>query len=293
MGLIPLAPLRYAALAAAFALGQSAWATDTPPQDASFLTAQATALEHGEGVPQDYSKAATLYCEAARQGNAEAQFSLGWMYANGRGVARDDALASFFFDLAAKQGIVQAKNMLRFVGAAAANPPECMKDKTEDLSVPEGISPEQKKVMALIHELAPEYAINPALALAVVSVESNFKAGARSPKNAQGLMQLIPDTAERFKVKDAFDPVQNLKGGLAYLRWLLAYFQGDVALAAAAYNAGEGAVNKYQGIPPYQETRAYVQRILELFPKREHPFDPTVTEPSPLMPRIRAKKLEG
>jgi len=286
-----------AALIAALCLSAQALAGEPARQDAKLLTAQATALEHGEGIARDYDKAITLYCEAAHQGDAEAQFSLGWMYANGRGVARDDALASYFFGLAAKQDLAQARNMLRVVGDQAAAAPECMKDKpetkTDDISLPEDASPERKKVVEMIKKLAPEFAISPRLAFAVVTVESNFQAAARSEKNAQGLMQLIPETAERFKVKNAFDPVQNLRGGLAYLRWLLAYFQGDVALATAGYNAGEGAVDKYQGVPPYQETRAYVQRIQELFPEREHPFDPRITEPSSLLPRIRAKAVKG
>ena len=79
-------------------------------------------------------------------------------------------------------------------------------------------------------------------------------------------MQLIPETSARFNVKQPFDPVQNIRGGFAYLRWLLAYFQGDVALVAAAYNAGEGIVERYRGIPPYAETRAYVQRIMRYLP---------------------------
>ena len=94
-----------------------------------------------------------------------------------------------------------------------------------------------------------------------------------SPKNAQGLMQLIPETSARFNVKKPFDPVQNIRGGLAYLRWLLAYFRGDVTLVAAAYNAGEGTVERYRGVPPYAETRAYVQRIKRHFRKDEHPYD--------------------
>jgi soluble lytic murein transglycosylase-like protein len=82
--------------------------------------------------------------------------------------------------------------------------------------------------------------------------------------------------------------VQNIRGGLAYLRWLLAYFRGDVTLVAAAYNAGEGAVNKYRGVPPYAETRAYVLRIRALYRKAEHPFDPRAADPSPDLARIRA-----
>jgi len=74
-------------------------------------------------------------------------------------------------------------------------------------------------------------------------------------------MQIIPETAERFGVTDIMDPVQNIRGGMAYLRWLLNYYRGDVSLVLAAYNAGEGAVDRYNGVPPYAETLAYVQRI--------------------------------
>ena len=96
----------------------------------------------------------------------------------------------------------------------------------------------------------------------MVEAESNFNPQARSPKDAQGLMQLIPATADRFGVKDVWDPEQNLNGGMAYLRWLLDHFDGDVKLALAGYNAGEGAVEKHGGVPPYQETQSYVARIL-------------------------------
>ena len=75
---------------------------------------------------------------------------------------------------------------------------------------------------------------------------------ALSPKNAKGLMQLIPATAARFNVRNPYDPAQNIRGGIAYLSWLLAYFEGDVTLVAAAYNAGEGAVERYRGVPPYR-----------------------------------------
>jgi soluble lytic murein transglycosylase-like protein len=84
-------------------------------------------------------------------------------------------------------------------------------------------------------------------------------------------------------VRNALDPTQNIRGGMAYLRWLLAYFEGDVQLALAAYNAGEGAVERYRGVPPYAETRAYVRKILGAIGYRlTHPFDPKVTEPSPV-----------
>jgi soluble lytic murein transglycosylase-like protein len=148
----------------------------------------------------------------------------------------------------------------------------------------------QKKALELVNKLAPEYGIHPRLALAVIRAESNFDAAARSEKNAQGLMQLIPETSVRFNVIRPFDPVQNVRGGLAYLRWLLAYFQGNVTLVAAAYNAGEGAVNRYRGIPPFAETRAYVKRIMEFFGKSEHPYDAAVTGPSPELQRIQSAR---
>ena len=138
----------------------------------------------------------------------------------------------------------------------------------------------------MIEREAKEHDIDASFVSALIRAESNFDPNARSPKNALGLMQLIPETSARFNVKKPFDPVQNVRGGLAYLRWLLAYFKGNVALVAAAYNAGEGTVEKYRGIPPYAETRAYVQRIKRYFRRDSHPFDSTVTDPSPELPRI-------
>jgi soluble lytic murein transglycosylase-like protein len=95
----------------------------------------------------------------------------------------------------------------------------------------------------------------------VIYVESSGDAGALSPKGAQGLMQLMPETARRLGVTDPFDPRQNVLGGARYLRFLLDVFEGDAALALAAYNAGENAVVRYRGIPPYAETRQYLSRV--------------------------------
>ena len=144
-----------------------------------------------------------------------------------------------------------------------------------------------RKIVELVLKMAPQYQVEPQLALAIIAAESNFNTHALSPKNAQGLMQLIPETSERFNVKNPYDPAQNLRGGLTYLRWLLAYFEGDVALVAAAYNAGEGKVERYRGVPPYLETRAYVQRILKAVGATAHPFDRSVAQPSPALERIR------
>lgn len=107
--------------------------------------------------------------------------------------------------------------------------------------------------------------VSPALVLAVIAVESGGRAGAQSPKGAQGLMQLMPDTAARFGVADRLAPDQNIRGGVAYLDWLLTEFDGDAVLALAGYNAGEGAVRKHGGVPPYPETRAYVPRVLAAY----------------------------
>jgi soluble lytic murein transglycosylase-like protein len=115
----------------------------------------------------------------------------------------------------------------------------------------------------IIDQVAREMAMSPQLLHAVIQVESGYQANARSPKGAQGLMQLMPATAERFGVRDAFDPRQNIRGGALYLKWLLEYFRGDLRLALAAYNAGEAAVVKagYR-IPPIAETRDYVPKVL-------------------------------
>ena len=107
--------------------------------------------------------------------------------------------------------------------------------------------------------------ISPALVLAVISVESGGRIDAVSGAGAQGLMQLIPATAERFGVTDSMQAGQNIKGGVAYLAWLMKEFRGDPVLALAGYNAGENAVKKHAGVPPYAETRDYVPKVLAAF----------------------------
>lgn len=104
--------------------------------------------------------------------------------------------------------------------------------------------------------------VSPALVLAVISIESTGRAAAVSPKGATGLMQLMPETARRFGVGDINDPQDNIKAGVTYLDWLMDEFSGDPLLVLAAYNAGENAVRRYEGVPPFLETRAYVPKVL-------------------------------
>ena len=271
------------------ARGAETFSADATPDAAPELVARALAYEHGEGVAKDPLRAAALYCEAAREGDAEAQFSLGWMYANGRGVARDDAVAATLVALAASTGHAASIKLLRFLGEERTDLPPCMLAEAPTASAdarPEGLAdpfadlpPDKQRIAQLVTALAPAYTVAPRLALAVVAVESNFDPTAQSQRNARGLMQLIPDTAARFRVKKVFDTRDNLRGGLAYLQWLLSYYRGEVALAAAAYNAGEAVVDRYRGVPPYPETRNYVQRVLALFGSERHPYDPALAVP--------------
>ncbi len=120
---------------------------------------------------------------------------------------------------------------------------------------------------ALVNQNAQSQAVDPALIKAIIANESGFNANATSSVGAQGLMQLMPGTASALGVTDAYDPAQNVAGGTKYIRQLLDRFNGDVRLAVAAYNAGPGAVEKYDGVPPYAETQNYVQNVLASYAK--------------------------
>ena len=240
------------------------------------LVAIALKYKDTEVANREYAKVAETYCRAAKFGDADAQYALGWMYQNGRGVAADEKVAAQLYTMAAEQGHTRAKSTLATLADVKPEstllacllpdpPPEPM---VTTLPSVDGTNAENKgisektaalfyskaSILKIVNKLAPKYEIDANLAMSFIAVESNFNVQATSPKNAQGLMQLIPATAQRFGVKDAYKAEENIKGGLAYLRYLLAYFQGDVELVAAAYNAGEGAVEKYKGVPPYAET---------------------------------------
>lgn len=240
--------------------------------------------EYGVGATQDMDLAIKSYCDAAAQGHAEARYHLGWIYSTGRAGKVDEILAAAWFKSAADSNHKRAKTQIKTLGAEdldLGQEAACVltgamvarKIPTERPAQKEAPPTQVAKndfevrdlngndIKGLVKRLAPDYNLDPELVLALVSVESNFNPKARSPKNAQGLMQLIPATAERFGVRNVWDPLDNLRGGMAYLRWLLDHFEGDVELALAGYNAGEGAVHDYGGIPPYPETQGYVKRI--------------------------------
>jgi soluble lytic murein transglycosylase-like protein len=230
---------------------------------------QGLAAEMGRGLRRNALLAIRLYCDAALTGSAEGFFRIGRVLARGPLHLRNPALANAYFAQAAQLGHHAAFES--FDESVAATPP------LEDCSTLEpgattgpfdldgylaGLPPARRRVAELIRRHAVRYGIDLRIALAIALAESNLNAEAVSPKNAQGVMQLIPDTQARFGVTRPFDAESNIKGGLAYLKWLKARFDGDWSLIAAAYNAGEGAVEKHGGIPPYRETEAYVRRVL-------------------------------
>ena len=120
-------------------------------------------------------------------------------------------------------------------------------------------------IRAHIRTASTRYRIDPDLIEAIIQVESSFRDDAVSPAGATGLMQLMPDTAIRFGVTDAFEAPQNIAGGVKYLDWLMQEFENDAVLALAGYNAGEGAVRSHQGVPPFPETRDYVPKVLAAY----------------------------
>lgn len=125
--------------------------------------------------------------------------------------------------------------------------------------------------LPLIKKYADSYQIDETLVRAIIQVESNFNPRAVSPKNCKGLMQLHPDTARRFGVRDIFDPEENIAGGVRYLHFLMNYFDRNLDHVLAAYNAGEQVVKRFKGIPPYRETQSYVRRVRALFQPEQGP----------------------
>ena len=284
---------------------------DAPPAVRKTLQ-EAAALESEPDSANTTDKlwqAAVLYCQASRWGSAEGQYRLGMLYAFGQGVPANQAFAASLFSVAAALGHAQAHQMLETIQLSSTKLPACVNqdelpekaptppplppfyhDLPSDLHPGNGLSiekylltlPSHKRwLIPLATTMSEWYALDPKLVLSMIAVESNFNTSAQSPKAAMGLMQLIPDTAERFNVRNAFDATQNLRGGMRYLRWLLSYYRGNITYAAAAYNAGEGRVDRYKGVPPFPETRAYVRRVLGLYGSARHAFDESLTGASP------------
>ena len=241
--------------------------------DAAAQVELGVALEHGEGIAKDPSLAITWYCRAAKQGSADAERNLGWIHANGRGVPRDDRVAAYWFRKAAASGDAHSQRILRhFTVDTPPTDTGCSSVARASWQGRRCRSQDCRKIVQLVETLSRPVGLDADLVLAVIAAESNFDPRARSPKGACGLMQLLPVTARRFGVQDLWNPEQNIRGGMAYLQWLLAYFEGDLRLALAGYNAGEHKVRRFEGIPPYAETRAYVQRILQDYGKDRHPY---------------------
>jgi len=272
-----------AAIVAFFGWAAAAQAAPTPlavletragAGDVNAITELGQRYEYAEGVPRDWRRAAELFCRAAAKRHVGATFELGLMRFYGRGAARDDAGAAYWLSRAAAAGSVPAERLLVRVRAAARPDGElCPGLRLPGAPVQRAVSaPPPPAILSAVYRLAPGYGLDPRLVTAVIAVESGFQADAVSAKNAQGLMQLIPETASRFGVDRPFDPVQNLHGGMRYLRWLLQRFDGDVTLALAAYNAGEGAVERYGGVPPFPETEDYVRRIRRYYGQSKHPI---------------------
>lgn len=266
------------------------------------LIQQASERESAVEVEDSAWQAASLYCEAARWGSIEGQYRLGMLYAFGQGVPESRPFAAALFSLAASQGHAEANQMLDTIQLTSAELPACVTHAQLPEKAPRSVvaglqldgSPmidsyllslasHKRWLIPLTTTLSAWYGLDPKLVLSVIAVESNFETGAQSPKAAMGLMQLIPGTAERFNVRNAYDTTQNLRGGMRYLRWLLSYYRGNVAYALAAYNAGEKRVDRFQGVPPFPETRAYVQRVVRLYGGMRHAFDESLTVASPLL----------
>ena len=144
-----------------------------------------------------------------------------------------------------------------------------------------------------VDRISASHSLPPQLVHSVIKVESNYNPSAVSPKGAQGMMQLMPATARRFGVANVFDPIENIEGGARYLKYLLDLYGGDYRLALAAYNAGEGAVEKYGSVPPYPETQNYliqvnrqIQKSLAAKPAQPEtrPVEPKAADPQPAGP---------
>jgi len=230
---------------------------------------QGLAAELGLGLQRNSPLAIRLYCDAATMGSPEGYYRIGRILARGPAHLRNPSLANAYLGLAAQLGHHGAPDLFDESLPAAPQDIDCSTLDPYAIIGPfdldgylSALSPAKRRIADLIRRHAARFGIDVRIALAIALAESNLNARAVSSKNAQGVMQLIPGTQARFGVRNAFDAEANIKGGLAYLKWLKARYEGDWELIAAAYNAGEGAVDRHGGIPPYRETQGYVRRVL-------------------------------
>jgi soluble lytic murein transglycosylase-like protein len=254
-----------AAVAAHDRLPAGVHPTGDDAADALYLAA--TRTEHARTQAPDMKAAVRLYCRAAKRGHPAAAYRLGWLFLHGTGVPADDGQAAAWLEFAAAQGSRAARGLRGLIPSATPDARRTCGAPMGLAAHPRAIGPVDAPagIRAIVEPLAKRHAVDPELVLSVIAVESAFDADAVSPKNAQGLMQLIPATAERFGVGDPFDPRQNVAGGIKYLAWLSRRFDGELDHVLAAYNAGEGKVERYGGIPPYPETQNYVRKVRKLY----------------------------
>jgi len=277
---------------------------DNEPVVIRNLLVKASTLAENQYNIDSTWQAANLYCEASRYGSPEAMYRLGMLYAFGNGVEKSRNYAANLFGLAAMHGHFEAQKMLETIQIRTLDTPPCILDHVAPKHAPdlyygdykgspaidhyiEKLPKNKRWVVNLVDTISDWYQVDQKLVLSIIAAESNFKLSAMSKKDAHGLMQLIPSTAVRFNVENIYNASQNIKGGVAYLRWLLSYFRGDVVLAVAAYNAGEGAVDRHHGIPPYKETKAYVNKVLNLYQLKRHTFDEHLTKASSVIKKVR------
>jgi soluble lytic murein transglycosylase-like protein len=241
---------------------------DVPPRVRAALE-QGQAAENGIDGRKNFPLAVTLYCDAAQMGSPEGFFRVGRLLATGPAFLRKPPLANAYLALAASLGHREASDYYdpgvgnALLGENCGDFAAQWKMPGFDMDAYIAAQPAAKRRIAeLIRRHAPRYNVDVRVALGVALAESNLDSAAVSPKNAQGVMQLMLVTQGRFGVSKPFDADNNVRGGLAYLKWLKGRYGDDWALIAAAYNTGEGAVARHKGIPPYAETRRYVQRVL-------------------------------
>ncbi|NDW52627.1 lytic transglycosylase domain-containing protein [Aliiroseovarius sp. PrR006] len=244
--------LTYTGALWALGLAGVALAQETPPPFPEFTFKRVTVPQAGAGKrltvqidPEEQAAALAVPEKASSEPAAETEFSLPapteWDW--------------FWQDVSPKLSDTGPANIQKAISAIAQRE-EIAKPRLQHLQdIARAHGPEILRVTV-------GTPVSPALVVALISVESAGREQAISEAGAEGLMQLIPATAERFGVTDSTDPAQNIKGGVAYLEWLITHFKGDPIFALAGYNAGENAVTQHGGIPPYAETRAYVPKVL-------------------------------